>query len=52
MVLKIEIPVPKNLTVIDFIVSLLNEFYLMKRYKPFIEGFKQLHSCKIRNMSA
>ena len=37
MVLKIEIPVPKNLTVIDFIVSLLNEFYLMKRYKPFIE---------------
>ena len=52
MVLKIEITVPTNLIVIDFTVSLLNEFNLMNSYKPFIEGFKQFHSCKIRNMSA
>ena len=52
MVLKIEITVPTNLIVIDFTISLLNEFNLMNSYKPFIEGFKQFHSCKICNMSA
>ena len=38
MVLKIEITVPTNLIVIDFTISLLNEFNLMNSYKPLLKA--------------